>query len=114
MNNVREKLVELLRTAKYDVLGKTLGQTYSDSCLVRIADHLIANSVPVQEWIPVTEPPKKWRRENEEMINYLVYVPEYGVDIGNYAKPAKCWVCMGLPCKPTHWAHLPTPPKQEG
>lgn len=67
-----------------------------------------------QEWIPVSEPPKEWRRDNGEMINYLVYVPEFGVDIGNYGEPAKCWLCMGLPCKPTHWAHLPTPPKQEG
>lgn len=67
-----------------------------------------------QEWIPVTDPPKEWRRDNGEMINYLVYVPEFGVDIGNYGEPAKCWLCMGIPCKPTHWAHLPTPPKQEG
>ena len=76
-----------------------------------IADYMIANGVTVQEWIPVSEPPKEWRRDNGEMINYLVYVPEFGVDIGNYGEPAKCWLCMGLPCKPTHWAHLPAPPK---
>lgn len=101
--DIREKLVEQLREVQY------LGGLEE-----KIADHLIANNVTVQEWIPVSEPPKEWRRDNGEMINYLVYVPEFGVDIGNYGEPAKCWLCMGLPCKPTHWAHLPTPPKQEG
>ena len=102
MDNIREKLVELIRDSTLD---------FPLACY--IADHLIANGVTVQEWIPVSEPPKEGRRDNGEMINYLVYVPEYGVDIGNYGEPAKCWLCMGLPCKPTHWAHLPTPPKGE-
>lgn len=105
MDNIREKLVELIYHFT-DYLSKREAK-----CL---ADHLIANGVTIQEWIPVSEPPKEWRRDNGEMINYLVYVPEFGVDIGNYGEPAKCWLCMGLPCKPTHWAHLPTPPKQEG
>ena len=107
MNIIRENLVELLKDNE-DIVRAWCG-SYEDA-----ADHLIANGVTVQEWIPVSEPPKEWRRDNGEMINYLVYVPEYGVDIGNYGEPAKCWLCMGLPCKPTHWAHLPTPPKQEG
>lgn len=116
--DIREKLVELFAEAAR-ICGK------SDCCLCRyfndqscvdalLIDHLLANGVTVQEWIPASEPPKEWRRDNGEMINYLVYVPEFGVDIGNYGEPAKCWLCMGLPCKPTHWAHLPTPPKQEG
>ena len=107
MDNIREKLVKLLLHVSKKC-QKQGGVTWYD-----FADHLIANGVTVQEWIPVSEPPKEWRRDNGEMINYLVYVPEFGVDIGNYGEPAKCWLCMGLPCKPTHWAHLPTPPKGE-
>lgn len=99
MDNIREKLVELIGDCKWYMP------------LEDLADHLIAHGVTIQEWIPVSEPPKEWRRDNGEMINYLVYVPEFGVDIGNYGEPAKCWLCMGLPCKPTHWAHLPAPPK---
>ena len=118
MDNIREKLVEL-----FDLAARVCNKTNCDecryftepSCTDQLAvDILIHNGVTVQEWISVSEPPKEWRRDNGEMINYLVYVPEFGVDIGNYGEPAKCWLCMGLPCKPTHWAHLPTPPKQEG
>lgn len=43
--NVREKLVELLKTTP-------TRNGYTD--LGDIADHLIANGVTVQEWIPVT------------------------------------------------------------
>ena len=87
-------------------------EEYTDRCARYAEEIAVLNAAGERvEWIPVTEPPKKWRSENGDMINYLVYVPEYGVDIGNYGKPAKCWLCMGLPCKPTHWAHLPTPPK---
>ena len=107
MIDIREKLVELLQ---HD--NCPLFMVFGDKVDV-LADYLIANGVTVQEWIPASEPPKEWRRDNGEMINYLVYVPEFGVDIGNYGEPAKCWLCMGLPCKPTHWAHLPTPPKKE-
>ena len=65
-----------------------------------------------ERWIPVTEPPEVWRDDEGTFVNYLVYTPEYGVDIGNYMKPAKCWVCMGIPCKITHWMPLPEPPKE--
>ena len=43
--DVREKLVELL-----DIIIQPGQKTLGD-----IADHLIANGVTVQEWIPVTE-----------------------------------------------------------
>ena len=47
--DVREKLVELLREAPYNIFGNKLGNCYFDSCLELIADHLIANGVTVQE-----------------------------------------------------------------
>ena len=48
--DIREKLVELLREAPYNIFGNKLGNCYFDSCLGLIADHLIANSVTVQEF----------------------------------------------------------------
>lgn len=105
-NKLRENLLDLIIEAKK---ADTEDTAFSEF----LADFLIANGVTIQEWIPVSEPPKVWRRKNGEMVNYLIYVPEFGVDIGNYGAPAKCWLCMGLPCKPTHWAHLPQPPKGE-
>lgn len=64
----------------------------------------------VPKWISAKEPPEKWKDDDGTLKNYLVYMPEYGVDVGNYMKPAKTWVCMGLPCKVTHWMPLPEPP----
>lgn len=64
-------------------------------------------------WINAKErQPEKWRKEDEEMINYLIYSPQFGVDIGNYLKPAKTWLCVGIPCAVTHWAEMPAPPKE--
>ena len=54
---MREKIIELLREVQY------LGGLEE-----KIADHLIANGVTIQEWIPVTEPPKEFRNEYGELI----------------------------------------------
>lgn len=45
----RQLLVELLRKARYGSNKRTLGQYFPDSCLERIADHLLANGVTVKE-----------------------------------------------------------------
>lgn len=64
------------------------------------------------KWISVNDKmPEKWKHENDELVNYLVYMPDYGVDIASYFKPAERWVCMGLPVTVTHWMPLPEPPK---
>lgn len=65
-------------------------------------------------WIPVTERlPEVWRNdENAELVNYIIYSPDFGVDIGNYHAKAKKWLCMALPCTVTHWRPLPEPPKE--
>lgn len=66
-------------------------------------------------WISVEERlPEHWHMDDKDrtLINYLVYSPDYGVDVGNYIKPAKRWVCMGLPMTVTHWMPLPEPPKE--
>ena len=65
------------------------------------------------DWIPVTERlPEVWRNdETAELVNYMIYSPDFGVDIGNYHAKAKKWLCMALPCTVTHWMPLPEPPE---
>ena len=66
----------------------------------------------VPKWISVEERlPEKWQYADGTFVNYLIYMPKYGVDVGNYIQPAKSWVCMGFPTIVTHWMPLPEPPK---
>ena len=66
-------------------------------------------------WIPVTERlPEVWRNdETSELVNYMIYSPYFGVDIGNYHAEAKTWLCAALPCTVTHWMPLPEGPEEE-
>lgn len=68
-----------------------------------------------RRWIPVEERlPEVWRNdETAELVNYMIYSPDFGVDIGNYHAKAKKWFCMGLLCAATHWMPLPEPPEVE-
>ena len=50
----REKLVELLEASTYEALGGNL-VVKGFATAKEFADHLIANGVTVQNWIPVTE-----------------------------------------------------------
>ena len=69
------------------------------------------------KWISVKdELPKKWCEDGADrtLVNYQIYSPRYGVDVGNYVKPAGRWVIMGLPVDDvTHWMPLPEPPKED-
>lgn len=49
--------------------------------------------------------------ENDVLVNYMIYAPEFGADIGNYHAEAKRWLCMAIPCTVTHWMPLPEAPK---
>ena len=68
-----------------------------------------------EKWVPVEERlPEVWRNdETAELVNYLIYSPDFGVDIGNYHAKAKKWLCMALPCTVTHWRPLPDGPEVE-
>lgn len=68
-----------------------------------------------EKWVPVTERlPEVWRNdETAELVNYMIYSPDFGVDIGNYHAKAKKWLCMALPCTVTHWRPLPDGPEVE-
>ena len=66
------------------------------------------------KWISVDDRlPEVWINEEDDvLVNYMIYSPDFGVDIGSYHAKAQRWVCMGLPCSVTHWMPLPEPPKE--
>ena len=51
--DVREKLIEILKQAPFE--GKVLDEWWWEEKIKRIADHLIANGVTVQEWVSVKD-----------------------------------------------------------
>ena len=103
--DVRKKLVELLEDNEFIILA--WGCEYEEA-----ADHLIAHGVTVQEWIPASEPPKKYRDEYGELIPFLVCAEDT-----NYPFRAmydgKTWGngIFYVPAK--WWMPLPQPPKGE-
>lgn len=92
-------------------------QRYYEAEADRAADahhNMLEAEASVSRWISVEERlPEHWHMDDKDrtLINYLVYSPDYGVDVGNYIKSAKRWVCMGLPMNVTHWMPLPEPPE---
>lgn len=100
MPNTREKLIELLDSMMVD-----------DECLSNeeIADHLIANGVTVQEWIPASEPPKD---TYEYWIAYKAG-GDYFYSTGYF--DGKCWrsAITHKQIPVTHWMPLPEAPKEE-
>lgn len=106
MPDVREKLIEL---QKINCHGE---KPCAPDCLECLADHLIANSVTIQRWIPVTE------RLPEKGGNYLCIVKSclfrgatyqmiLGYDKGGFNDGCICMEDV------THWMPLPEPPKGE-
>ena len=94
-------------------------------CTERLADEAItmierltaenaALREKVPQWISVEDgPPEAWKNEEDNtLINYMIYSPYFGVDIGNYHKEAGTWLCMALPCTVTHWMPLPEAPEE--
>ena len=124
MPNTREKLIELLNEAEEYEVNTCMfhsecedcpGRKYGDNCRDCLkADHLIANGVTIQKWIPVAE------RLPKEYEPVLVYNPSVGH--GQYVMKATLaddgWMTEfdfdphGNP-EITHWMPLPEPPKGE-
>ena len=123
MPNTREKLIEILETVVDPVVVSVYGEMPVSTA--RVADHLIANGVTVQKWIPVTE------RLPEMVTTYLVVVKykydwekEYtiDVDVATYNPYEKAYIddCWNTYIDwdegqqyihVTHWMPLPEPPK---
>ena len=94
--DVREKLVEIIQNS--------VGGCARHWAEV-IADGLIANGVTVQEWIPVSEPPK-------EKGTYIVCTDKGGVLLGHWY--GKEWnVGGGAKKHLAYWMKKPQPPKGE-
>ena len=100
--DVREKLVELLRDVQY------LGGLEE-----KIADHLIANGVTVQEWVSVED------RLPEKGEEVLVFDTRENWTGFAWLRPDETWTALGFDFpfdlgEVTHWMPLPEPPKGDG
>ena len=100
--DVREKLVELIESARY----------WGSDTSAEIADYLIANGVTVQEWISVDD------RLPEEKVNCIVHYRHSYCDDDDYWAIGMCFYDgekfqTNLAYKVTHWMPIPQPHKGE-
>ena len=125
--DVREKLVELLDNAIIDS-----DDNYGFPNTKQVAEHLIANGVTVQEWIPVTErfPDEheslfasykgtdKWRNAMFTTISDRVIVCAEYENGERIVKTANTidgnWKVKDsfYPCRVTHWMPFPEMPQK--
>ena len=106
MMDIREKLVELL-TEFYGC-----DPMYYNVDALAIADHLVSNSVTVQEWISVKD------RLPEEKVDCIVHYKHAYCDNDDYWAIGICFYDgekfqIDLSYKVTHWQYLPQSPKGE-
>lgn len=121
-----QEIVQALRCCEKEVCADGgLCPLFSDAdCIVHLCgaatdliERLTAENAAlwekVPQWISVEDRlPEAWKNEEDDtLINYMIYSPYFGVDIGNYHKEAGTWLCMALPCTVTHWMPLPGAPK---
>ena len=98
--DVREKLVELIESARY----------WGSGTSEEIADHLIDNGVTVQEWISVDD------RLPEEKVNCIVHYKHAYCDNDDYWAIGMCFYDgekfqLAPAYKVTHWMPMPNLPK---
>ena len=113
MDNTREKLIELLDEETEKL--KELCGGYNDGTGNTLrADHLIANGVTVQKWIPVTE---RLPEEDADVlcsrgnhIGALIDVYTYKGD-GKWEDSYGYWNYTDIEGI-THWMPLPEPPAE--
>ena len=111
----REKLIELLQDATELMRAACLSHASCTTCAnvgmydcqtPTVADHLIANGVTVQKWIPVTE------RLPEDDRQVLACTKHGRAFSAHYDHKWKRWQ-VSHSVKITHWMPLPEPPKGE-
>ena len=99
--DVREKLVELIESARY----------WGSNTSEEIAENLISNGVTVQEWISV----------NDRLPQNFVSVLGYMTDAGEFPQVRECYTvgnafffpALGDVHPVSHWREMPKPPKGE-
>ena len=113
--DIREKLIELLHVSVCDYDCDKCKYSISDEVCIRhleemAADHLIANGVTIQEWIPVSKPPKE---EGEYWVAHKL-VDEYFYNTAIYDGVCFRFKLAGsvIP-NITHWSYLSPPSKGE-
>lgn len=105
----KEKLgVDTWKSCDIDKVG-----TDAADLIERLTAENAALREKVPQWISVEERlPEAWKNEDGVLVNYMIYTPEFGADIGNYHAKDKRWLCMAIPCTVTHWMPLPDAPKE--
>ena len=107
--NDREKLAELIKSTPNVAVCKISNES--------LADHLIANGVTVQRWIPVTE--RLPESSDQTVMIARSYRGKRYVEIGAiFANGEACCYSDEYKIHPrehlvTHWMPLPEPPKGE-
>jgi hypothetical protein len=105
---MREKLIELLKEAdRYEFEEQKKSGTFSaEAGWKLLADHLIANGVTVQQWIPVTE--RLPTREDANETESILAIHKADGYVGRWI-----WdIVARYPKEFTHWMPLPQPPKE--
>lgn len=123
-----KEIIQALRCCEKEVCADGgLCPLFSDAdCIVHLGEaatdlieRLTAENAALREkvpqWISVEDRlPEVWKNEeNDVLVNYMIYAPEFGADIGNYHAEAKRWLCMAIPCTVTHWMPLPEAPEEK-
>ena len=102
----RERLIELLDAAFLES-----DANYGMPSTSQVADHLIANGVTIQRWIPVTE------RLPDSGKYVLLYCSDGLYGEGHYRAYENKWYLSKITYKSipdvTHWMPLPEAPKGE-
>ena len=84
-------------TCKYVGLGDCLERLVADAAdlIERLTAENAALREKVPQWISVEDRlPEAWKDEDGVLVNYMIYTPEFGADIGNYHAMDKRWLCM--------------------
>ena len=112
--NVREKLVELLKTnacpSPYMCDPACRYLCFEDCFPERFADHLISHGVTVQEWI--SDEDERKPKEGEDVLVAVFDGYDTYTDIDCLTRDGK-WCFETENYKVTHWMEKPEPPKGE-
>ena len=100
----REKLLELLKGCVDENVETDDPYDGFDVDYGNIADHLIANGVTIQKWIPASEPPT---RKDADKYGRVLAMEMGMMALVNYKGP------INYPDRFPYWMPLPQPPKGE-